>query len=63
MPCISGSGFRRSSILGSARHLASFGIATVGAILYGSDYSPRSRANSYKAGNDDVFSLFHAETD
>ena len=28
-----------------------------------SDYSPRSRANSYKAGNDDVFSLFHAETD
>ena len=32
-------------------------------IDYGSDYSPRSRANSYKAGNDDVFSLFHAETD
>ena len=31
---------------------------------YGSDYSPRSGANSYKfAGNDDVFSLFHAETD
>ena len=28
-----------------------------------SDYSPRSGANSYKAGNDDVFSLFHAETD
>ena len=27
------------------------------------DYSPRSGANSYKAGNDDVFSLFHAETD
>ena len=27
-----------------------------------SDYSPRG-ANSYKAGNDDVFSLFHAETD
>ena len=32
-------------------------------IYYGSDYSPRSGANSYKAGNDDVFSLFHAETD
>ena len=28
-----------------------------------SDYSPRSGANFYKAGNDDVFSLFHAETD
>ena len=28
MPCISGSGFRWSSILGCARHLASFGIAT-----------------------------------
>ena len=28
-----------------------------------SDYSPRSGANSYKAGNDDVFSLIHAETD
>ena len=32
-------------------------------IILRSDYSPRSRANSYKAGNDDVFSLFHAETD
>ena len=32
-------------------------------IEYGSDYSPGSGANSYKAGNDDVFSLFHAETD
>ena len=26
-------------------------------------YLPRRGANSYKAGNDDVFSLFHAETD
>ena len=32
-------------------------------VINGSDYSPRSGANSYKAGNDDVFSLFHAETD
>ena len=30
---------------------------------YRSDYSPHSGVNSYKAGNDDVFSLFHAETD
>ena len=28
-----------------------------------SSYSPRCGANSYKAGNDDIFSLFHAETD
>ena len=34
-----------------------------GGYRLGSDYSPRSGANSYKAGNDDVFSLFHAETD
>ena len=35
---------------------------SISCIFIRSDYSPRSGANSYKAGNDDVFSLFHAET-
>ena len=43
--------------------LSPLGVCRLWGINKRSDYSPCSGANYYKAGNDDVFSLFHAATD